>query len=258
MGTLTTRLGLKKPADTDPFLTSDFDNIYDTIDSYPGRWVCTSTTLPSWTAAQAGQQVYCTDTKTPLEWTGSSWVDPLAVPPGWDLVTALNTSVSPAPLGAGSEIVVEIGPYSTRSESSATATFTVGTFSSTRAGIGRFSYQVDYEPEDYWRAWRATMNLFVNGTQVSGSAFASQMSVVPYNSGTSITSVLYSVSRRQMGSFGIAPVLKGTNTVTVSFNYAAETDTPGGSSPYWTLSAGQALAIHNMHVLGSLINTSAT
>lgn len=246
MSTLTTRLGIKKPADTDPFLTSDFDSNYDTIDSYPGVWVCTSTTLPSWTSAQAGQLVLCEDTHTVLLWTGTSFVDPLAVPPAWDLYTSLNTSVS-----------AQAAPTSDASPT--IATFTIGTFTSTRAGTGMFAYQTEYLPENVARGFRVIMNLSVNGTQVSGAAYDSQAAIIPFNAATNYTNVFFASGRKEFGSFGTAPVLKGTNTVTATYNYAAFTDNFNtGTSPYYTTLAGEAFGIYNVHVLGSLANTSAT
>ena len=73
MSTLTTRLGLKRPDDTDPFQTQDFVDNYNLLDAAPGVHVCTSATRPSWSAAQAGRTVFLTDWKCFQYWDGSAW-----------------------------------------------------------------------------------------------------------------------------------------------------------------------------------------
>lgn len=73
MSTLSPRLSLKRPDDTDPFLTQDFVDNYNKLDQAPGVHICTSTTRPSWGAAQAGRTVFLTDWKCFQWWDGSAY-----------------------------------------------------------------------------------------------------------------------------------------------------------------------------------------
>ena len=71
MSTTTDKLGLKKPAGTDPFLLTDFNSNTDLIDRAPGVYYCTSTTRPTWSSPQAGRMILETDTKKMFIWPGS-------------------------------------------------------------------------------------------------------------------------------------------------------------------------------------------
>lgn len=200
MSGTTTRLGLKTPADPDPFLTSDFTDNYQLLDSYPGVFVCTSGTLPAWGAPQAGQLVFCTDTRTVLEWNGSGWQEPLAAPAGWNLATAIGTSIS----------------------SSSSATFSVGTFTSTRAGHALAVVQVDFQPPN-----ANTAVLMYGWPIINGSSFGTQ-----YNwgqNGTTGSSSSFGGSRVSMITTGIAPVVAGSNSVSVYVNYQSLVS--GGGTP---------------------------
>lgn len=73
MSTLTPRLSLKRPDDTDPFLTQDFVDNYNKLDAAPGAHICTSSTRPSWGSAQTGRTVFLTDYKCFQYWDGSAW-----------------------------------------------------------------------------------------------------------------------------------------------------------------------------------------
>lgn len=73
MSTLSPRLGLKRPDDTDPFLTADFVANYNILDASPGAFICTSSTRPSWGSAQAGRVIFMTDYKSFQWWDGTSW-----------------------------------------------------------------------------------------------------------------------------------------------------------------------------------------
>ncbi|GAA1978609.1 hypothetical protein [Kitasatospora viridis] len=86
MSASTPRTGLKTWDGSDPFLRSDFNDNFRKIDSYPGAYICTSSTRPSWGAAQAGMKIIESDTRRELIWNGSSWREPLTAPPlfiGW-------------------------------------------------------------------------------------------------------------------------------------------------------------------------------
>lgn len=73
MSTPTARLGLLKPERPDQFLTSDIAANWAKVDQYPGSFICTSTTRPTWSTAQAGMWISETDTGLSWRWTGSAW-----------------------------------------------------------------------------------------------------------------------------------------------------------------------------------------
>lgn len=75
MSTLSPRLSLKRPDDSDPFLTQDFVDNYNKLDACPGAHICTSTSRPSWGSAQAGRLIFMTDWKCYQWWDGSAWQD---------------------------------------------------------------------------------------------------------------------------------------------------------------------------------------
>lgn len=68
------RLGLTRMAGSDPFLRQTLVDNYDVLDAYPGYYPCTSTSRPSWGAAQAGMMIVETDTGRLLRWSGTAWV----------------------------------------------------------------------------------------------------------------------------------------------------------------------------------------
>lgn len=67
------RLGMTRPAGTDPFLRTDLLDDFDILDQYPGVFPCTSTSRPSWGAAQAGMLASETDTGRVIRWSGTAW-----------------------------------------------------------------------------------------------------------------------------------------------------------------------------------------
>lgn len=83
MSTISQHLGLIVPDPSDPFVRTDFVSNYNKLDQYPGTFICTSSTRPSWSANQAGQNIYETDTRRVLNWDGSTWHDPQQLPPVW-------------------------------------------------------------------------------------------------------------------------------------------------------------------------------
>jgi len=73
MSTLSPRLSLKRPDDTDPFITQDFVDNYNKLDAAPGVHICTSGTRPAWGSSQAGRTIFLTDHKCFQYWDGSAW-----------------------------------------------------------------------------------------------------------------------------------------------------------------------------------------
>lgn len=74
MPTPTARLGLLKPSTSDAFSTADIAANWAKIDQYPGNYVCTSTTRPSWGSAQQGMSISEADTGLVWRWTGTAFV----------------------------------------------------------------------------------------------------------------------------------------------------------------------------------------
>lgn len=83
MSTTSQRMGLKIPDASDPFLRDDFVQNWNTQDKYPGNWICTSTTRPTWGTGQAGMCITETDTRRTLMWTGTTWREMLYGPAIW-------------------------------------------------------------------------------------------------------------------------------------------------------------------------------
>lgn len=74
MGTLTTKLKLFKPGNTDIVdNVADLNNNFDTIDINIGSIICTSTTRPTGGSLFAGLGIYETDTGFEYIYDGSTW-----------------------------------------------------------------------------------------------------------------------------------------------------------------------------------------
>lgn len=112
MSTTSQRMGLKIPDGSDPFLRTDFVQNYNTLDKYPGNWICTSTTRPAWGSGQAGMCITETDTRRTMLWTGTTWREMLYGPAVW------WGSTRPQVMAGASTVL----------------TYTVGTFTVNRPG----------------------------------------------------------------------------------------------------------------------------
>jgi hypothetical protein len=74
MATTTLRMALNKHSLADSFRLIDYTQNWDKLDSYPGIFICTSTTRPStWGAPQTGQSIRETDSKLTWVWNGSAF-----------------------------------------------------------------------------------------------------------------------------------------------------------------------------------------
>jgi len=73
MTTPSPKLGLAVPSQVDPFSTADIAANWGKIDAAPGTHICTSTTRPTWTNAQAGRKIYETNTNLEWVWDGAAW-----------------------------------------------------------------------------------------------------------------------------------------------------------------------------------------
>lgn len=90
----TSKVGLTTNLENDPFLLTDFNNNWNILDSQPGIFPCTSSTRPSWGAAQAGRSIMETDTFRMLTWSGSTWREPVIAAPMWSLMVAPQQAIS--------------------------------------------------------------------------------------------------------------------------------------------------------------------
>ena len=94
MATYSTYLGLKLNSATDPFLLSDFVANWTILDGAPGTYVCTSSTRPAWTAAQAGRLIFMTDYEALAFWSGTQWLDCRDAVPVFASGAYLNTAIA--------------------------------------------------------------------------------------------------------------------------------------------------------------------
>jgi hypothetical protein len=94
VATFSTLLGLKLNDQSDPFELSDFVSNWGILDASPGTFVCTSTSRPSWSTAQAGRLIFMTDLKQLSYWTGTAWSDLRSAAPVFAAGVFLNTGVN--------------------------------------------------------------------------------------------------------------------------------------------------------------------
>jgi hypothetical protein len=87
-------LGLKLNGASDPFLLSDFIANWTILDGAPGTFVCTSSSRPAWTAAQAGRLIFMTDYECLSFWTGTQWADCRDAAPVFAAGVFLNSNVA--------------------------------------------------------------------------------------------------------------------------------------------------------------------
>lgn len=108
MSTTSQHLGLKIPDGSDPFLRTDFVQNYTTLDSYPGTWICTSTTRPTWGTSQTGMLILETDTRRTMLWSGTAWKEMLTSPAMW-----YGTLRPYASIGRGTTVTYTVGTFTT-------------------------------------------------------------------------------------------------------------------------------------------------
>lgn len=73
MSDTSAKYGLMLPTQVDPFSTADVRGNFEKIDAAPGTHICTSTTRPTWSSAQAGRRIYETNTGLEWVWGGTAW-----------------------------------------------------------------------------------------------------------------------------------------------------------------------------------------
>jgi hypothetical protein len=94
VATFSTYLGLKLNGASDPFLLSDFVGNWTILDGSPGVYVCTSSSRPAWTAAQAGRLIFMTDYKCLSYWDGAAWQDARSAAPVFAAGVYLNANIA--------------------------------------------------------------------------------------------------------------------------------------------------------------------
>jgi hypothetical protein len=94
MATFSTFLGLKLNSSSDPFLLSDFLANWTILDGAPGVFVCTSSTRPTLTGAQAGRLIFMTDWECLSFWNGTAWLDARDAVPVFAAGAAFSSSVA--------------------------------------------------------------------------------------------------------------------------------------------------------------------
>jgi len=100
VATFSTVLGLKLNAESDPFALADFIQNWGILDASPGIFICTSTSRPSWSTAQAGRLIFMTDQKCLSFWNGSSWNDLRDSAPVFAGGAFINSHVNPGSTAA--------------------------------------------------------------------------------------------------------------------------------------------------------------
>jgi hypothetical protein len=95
VATYSTVLGLKLNGESDPFQLSDFIQNWGILDASPGIFICTSTSRPTWTSAQAGRLIFMSDQKQLSFWNGSTWNDLRDSAPIFAGGTYINSYVNP-------------------------------------------------------------------------------------------------------------------------------------------------------------------
>lgn len=95
MATFSTVLGLKLNAPSDPFQLSDFIQNWGILDASPGIFICTSTSRPSWSAAQSGRLIFMSDLKQLSFWNGTTWNDLRDAAPVFAGGTFVNSVMNP-------------------------------------------------------------------------------------------------------------------------------------------------------------------
>lgn len=229
MSLLTTRLGIKKPQDPDPFLVSDFQTNYDLIDSYPGVFVCTSGTKPAWGSSQAGQMIFCTDNKTVLAWTGSAWVSPLALPAAWNLFSGLNVTQT-----AGSPTASTTGVY------------TLGTVFSSRACSAIFIATLDVEAQLEYVEHNGVINMTFAGSTGSSLAGGQWGHDATYAAGGESNQGVSSANNNTVvavGSLGLPN--NSTTTVSMSVTTTAQNIATGTTASMTLRTASVAIIAAN-------------
>jgi len=141
VATYSTYLGLKLNSATDPFLLSDFIGNWTILDGSPGVFVCTSSSRPSWTAAQAGRLIFMTDWKALSYWTGTAWLDCRDAAPVFAGGVYLNTAIARGTTGTFTVINLTC-PRTCSLAIALTGTYLVAASQNQDAGMTATSLQV--------------------------------------------------------------------------------------------------------------------
>lgn len=193
MSTLSQHLGLILNDPSDPFKRTDQVGNWQKLDQYPGTFICTSTTRPSWAAAQAGLSIYETDTRRTVKWTGSAWHEGQTASPTW------TGSIAPAVSLATNQ----------------TVTYTIGTLTTLRAATLEVKLIVEGRqnrfPNQGTSALGFTVYPLIDGANASINTSAQGF----YSQWTETSSSGSYNDYRQIPALGLKSVAAGSHSVGV-------------------------------------------
>jgi hypothetical protein len=75
-------------------LLADFVGNWTLLDGSPGIYICTSSTRPTWTSAQAGRLIFMTDYECLSFWNGTAWLDCRDAAPVFAAGTYVNSAIA--------------------------------------------------------------------------------------------------------------------------------------------------------------------
>jgi hypothetical protein len=189
MSTTSPHIGYKVPDGSDPFLRTDFVANYGLADNFPGDWICTSTTRPTWGASQTGMKITETDTRRTMLWTGSTWREMLTGPAMW--WGSLRPNVM---IGKGT-----------------TVTYVVGTFTVNRPGtlFGLLTTEIGIPSNGYIAG---NVLCMIDGSQANwdGSGFGEYFKADHSNTGTTAGQNDFTDT---ITSVGVRTISAGTHSI---------------------------------------------
>lgn len=200
MSTTSQHMGLKIPDGSDPFLRDDFVNNYNTLDEYPGNWICTSTTRPSWGTAQAGMCIIETDTRRTMLWTGTTFKEMLYGPAVWWGALRPNATLSRA----------------------TTVSFTLGTFTVNRPGTLVAFATTEYALQVYG-LFGVTTRILIDGAVASFDTSISEFTSTnnPWPSGPVFTT---NTNTSTEPTLGVRNISAGTHSIGIQATGSTSAD----------------------------------
>ena len=102
----TDRMGLMVHTLGDKFRIQDYADNWQLLDDFPGIYICTSSTRPTWDVNQEGMTIYEVDTHLYWTWSGSAWERWIAQ--GWIGGDEVNSDVATSSTTYVEAISVEV------------------------------------------------------------------------------------------------------------------------------------------------------
>lgn len=215
MSTTSQHLGLKINDGSDPFLLADFTNNWGLLDEFPGTWICTSTTRPSWGAGQNGMMIVETDTRRNMLWTGTTWREMLTGPAVWWGSLRLSFMIG----------------------RSTTANYVVGTFTVNRPGtlLAITTTELGAPSNGYIEG---NLRSMIDGSQANwdGSSFGEYFKYDWANTGTSDGQNDFGTT---ITTLGVRTISEGTHSVGIQL----QTSTPTSQNTQIRITSCRAMAM---------------